>query len=214
MYDFHCHTTYSDGELIPSELIRRMAYTGYTEMGIADHADFSNIEELISAQKRVKRSAELYGISLYTGVELTHVPPEEIDELANLAKSLGAEVVIVHGETTAEPVADGTNFAALSSAAVDILAHPGLITEEEAKLAAKNSVSLEITSRGGHNRTNGHVLSLGRRAGASFVIQSDIHSPDDIISEDTRYIVARGAGMTEEEAKAVLSKTGSDILNL
>ena len=91
MYDFHCHTTYSDGELIPSELIRRMAYTGYTEMGIADHADFSNIEELIAAQKRVKRSAELYGITLYTGVELTHVPPEEIDELANLAKSLGAE---------------------------------------------------------------------------------------------------------------------------
>ena len=95
MYDFHCHTTYSDGELIPSELIRRMAYTGYTEMGIADHADFSNVAELIAAQKRVKRSAELYGISLHTGVELTHVPPTEIDELAHLAKSLGAEIVIV-----------------------------------------------------------------------------------------------------------------------
>ena len=213
MYDFHCHTTYSDGELIPSELIRRMAYTGYTEMGIADHADFSNVTELIAAQKRVKRSAELYGISLYTGVELTHVPPTEIDELAHLAKSLGAEIVIVHGETTAEPVADGTNHAALSSDAVDILAHPGLITEEDAALAAKNGIYLEITSRGGHNRTNGHILSLGRRAGASFVIQSDIHAPGDIISEDMRYITARGAGMTEAEAKTVLSLTAEDILN-
>ena len=213
MYDFHCHTTYSDGELIPSELIRRMAYTGYTEMGIADHADFSNVSELIAAQKRVKRSAELYGISLYTGVELTHVPPTEIDELAHLAKSLGAEIVIVHGETTAEPVADGTNHAALSSDAVDILAHPGLITEEDAALAAKNGIYLEITSRGGHNRTNGHILSLGRRAGASFVIQSDIHAPGDIISADMRYITARGAGMTEAEAKTVLSLTAEDILN-
>ena len=213
MYDFHCHTTYSDGELIPSELIRRMAYTGYTEMGIADHADFSNVAELIAAQKRVKRSAELYGISLYTGVELTHVPPTEIDELAHLAKSLGAEIVIVHGETTAEPVADGTNHSALSSDAVDILAHPGLITEEDAALAAKNGIYLEITSRGGHNRTNGHILSLGRRAGASFVIQSDIHAPGDIISEDMRYITARGAGMTEAEAKTVLSLTAEDILN-
>lgn len=213
MYDFHCHTTYSDGELIPSELIRRMAYTGYTEMGIADHADFSNIEELIAAQKRVKRSAELYGISLFTGVELTHVPPEEIDELARRAKSLGAEVVIVHGETTSEPVAEGTNHAALLSDAVDILAHPGLISEEDAKLAARNGIFLEVTSRGGHNRTNGHIVSLGRRAGASFVIQSDIHSPDNIISEEMRYIVARGAGMTEDEAKAVLSLTAKDILN-
>ncbi len=213
MYDFHCHTTYSDGELIPSELIRRMAYAGYTEMAIADHADFSNVAELIAAQKRVKRSAEQYGIELYTGVELTHVPPQEIDELAHLAKELGAEIVIVHGETTAEPVAHGTNLAALKSDAVDILAHPGLITSEEAELAAKNGIFLEVTSRGGHNRTNGHIVTLGRRAGASFVIQSDIHSPGDIISEGMRYLVARGAGMDEAEAKTALSLTAKTILN-
>ncbi|MCZ0860926.1 MAG: histidinol phosphate phosphatase domain-containing protein [Methanocorpusculum sp.] len=213
MYDFHCHTTMSDGELLPTELIRRMAVLGYTEMAISDHADFSNVEELIRAEEAVKRSAELYGIRLYSGIEITHVPPDQIDELAEYAKGLGAEVVVVHGETIAEPVAPGTNAAAISSAYVDVLAHPGLITDEDARLAARNGVFLEVTSRGGHNRTNGHVLSAARRAGAEVVVESDAHGPGDLLSERMRYLVARGAGMSEEEAKRVLSQSYDSLFS-
>ncbi len=214
MYDFHCHTTMSDGELIPTELIRRMAVAGYTEMAIADHADFSNVEFLIEAQKKVKRSAGLYGIRLFTGVEITHVPPSEIADLAKYAKSLGAEVVIVHGETIKEPVAPGTNLVAVTCSDVDILAHPGMISEEEALLAAKNGVFMEITSRNGHNKANGHVLASARRAGAGVVVQSDIHGPDDIINEKMRGLVARGAGMSEDEVEKVLYLTSAEILSL
>ena len=135
----------SDGELLPTELIRRMAVLGYTEMAISDHADFSNVEELIRAEGTVKRSAALYGIRLYAGIEITHVPPEQIDELARYAKGISADVVVVHGETVTEPVAPGTNAAAVSCPYVDILAHPGLITEEDARLAAQNGVVLEVT---------------------------------------------------------------------
>lgn len=213
MYDFHCHTTMSDGELLPTELIRRMAVLGYTEMAISDHADFSNVRELIRAEEAVKRSAELYGVRLYAGIEITHVPPDQIDELARYAKGLGAEVVVVHGETVTEPVAPGTNAAALSSAYVDILAHPGLITDEDTRLAARNSVLLEITSRGGHNRTNGHVLLAARRAGADVLVQSDAHGPGDLMSEHMRYLVARGAGMNEEETKSVLSQTFDSLFS-
>jgi histidinol phosphatase-like PHP family hydrolase len=212
MYDFHCHTTMSDGELIPTELIRRMAVAGYTEMAIADHADYSNVEFLIASQEKVKRSAELYGVRLFTGVEITHVPPSEIADLAKYARSLGAEVVIVHGETITEPVAPGTNMAAVTCPDVNILAHPGMISDEEASLAAKNGVFLEITSRNGHNKANGHVLASARRARAGVVVQSDIHGPDDIITEKMRGLVARGAGMNEDEAKKVLSLTSLDIL--
>lgn len=212
MYDFHTHTTFSDGVLIPTELIRRMAVAGYTEMAITDHADYSNIEFIINSQKKVKESAALYGIKLYTGVEITHVPPEQIDELARFAKKLGAEIVVVHGETVSEPVAAGTNSAAVSSDYVDILAHPGLISEEDVATAARNGVFLEITSRGGHNRTNGHAVSLARRLNANLVVQSDTHTPSDIPDERTKYLVARGAGLDDDEAKKVLSITAEDIV--
>ena len=42
-----------------------------------------------------------------------------------------------------EPVEPGTNEAAIRSPWVDVLAHPGLITPEEARLAAERGVRLE-----------------------------------------------------------------------
>ena len=43
MIDLHTHTTFSDGELIPSELVRRAEVLGYKAIGITDHADYTNI---------------------------------------------------------------------------------------------------------------------------------------------------------------------------
>ncbi|MGB4679450.1 histidinol phosphate phosphatase domain-containing protein, partial [Methanothrix sp.] len=124
MIDLHTHTTFSDGELIPSELVRRAEIKGYTAIGITDHADYTNIEHIISCVSKVKYLEGILDIRILPGVELTHVPPKRIAPLADLARKLGAEIVVVHGESPVEPVRPGTNRAALE-AGVDILAHPG-----------------------------------------------------------------------------------------
>jgi hypothetical protein len=90
------------------------------------------------------------------GVELTHVPPELINDLTLQARDLGADIVVVHGETIVEPVPPGTNRAAIE-AGVDLLAHPGLITAGEVALAAENGVHLEISARKGHSLGNGRM---------------------------------------------------------
>jgi hypothetical protein len=38
---------------------------------------------------------------------------------------------------------------------------PYLIERDDANLAAKNDVALEVTSRGGHDHTNEQILSTG-----------------------------------------------------
>jgi len=205
MYDLHTHTILSDGEMLPTELIRRMAVIGYTTVAIADHADTSNIEEILSTLSRVRESAQIYGVKLLCGVELTHVPPTQIAGLAKSAKELGADIVVVHGETTVEPVAPGTNLAACKCRYVDVLAHPGLITIKDARLAAKNGIALELTSRGGHNRTNGHVAKIAQQADCQLVVDSDAHAPHDILTGEAKFIVAKGAGLTDAQCKEVLS---------
>ncbi|NYT05724.1 MAG: histidinol phosphate phosphatase domain-containing protein [Methanomicrobiales archaeon] len=209
MYDLHTHTLLSDGELLPTELIRRAAVLGYTVLGISDHADPSNLSGIIASVAAVRDCADAYGVELLCGVELTHVPPAMIDRLARRAKEEGADIVIVHGETVVEPVAPGTNRAACRSRAVDILAHPGLLSAEDAANAAKNGTALEITARCGHNRTNGHVLAMARAAGCRVAIGSDAHAPGDLMTRDARRAVARGAGMSPEEEETALS---TDIL--
>ncbi len=205
LYDLHTHSILSDGEMLPTELIRRMAVLGYTTVAIADHVDSSNVTSVIESLDRVRESAQIFGVTLLCGVEITHVPPSQIPDLAKKAKSVGADIVVVHGETTVEPVAGGTNHAACGCKYVNVLAHPGLITIEDALLAARNGVALEITSRGGHNRTNGHVVQVGREAACQLVVDSDAHAPHDLLDERAKFAVAKGAGLTDAECKEVIS---------
>ena len=212
LYDLHTHTILSDGEMIPIELIRRMAVTGYTTVAITDHVDASNTQSVVSSLNKVRESADLFGVKLLCGVEITHVPPSQIAYLARLAKKEGADIVVVHGETPVEPVATGTNHAACVCEDVNVLAHPGLITLEDAQLAVQNHVALEITSRGGHNRTNGHVACIAREAGCQIVIDSDAHAPHDILDKQAKFVVARGAGLSEMECRGALSLNVDKLL--
>ena len=199
MIDLHTHTTFSDGELIPAELARRAAKAGYTGLAVTDHADQSNMYLIIENMLRFAAEAGPYlDLSLVVGVELTHVPPPLIPGLIAEARRAGAMLVVVHGETIVEPVLRGTNLAAIEGGA-DVLAHPGLITVEEARLAAEKGVHLEITTRKGHSLCNGHVAAMARTCGARLVIDNDAHAPGDLVSGDMRRMVALGAGMTFDE---------------
>ena len=204
MIDLHTHTFFSDGELIPSELVRRAEVKGYTAIGLTDHVDFTNIEHVLSSLSKAKYLEDVLGMKIFAGVELTHVPPEKIELMTTLARRLGAEIVVVHGETPVEPVRPGTNLAAIE-AGVDILAHPGFLTTKEAELARDNNVCLEITSRSGHNITNGHVVRLAKEAGARMIVDTDTHSPEDLIDTERAIQIAIGAGLTPEEARKVVT---------
>jgi len=203
--DLHTHSFFSDGVLLPSEQLRRAVAKGHRAIAITDHADASNLEEILDQLLRFARQQGAdFPITFIPGVELTHVAPQRIPTLARRARELGAGLVLVHGETVVEPVAPGTNAAAVACPDVDILAHPGLLTPEEARQAAANGVYLELTSRGGHCLTNGLVARLARETGARLVLNSDTHAPGDLMDQAMARRVAVGAGLTDEEVTAAI----------
>ncbi|MBU1088137.1 MAG: histidinol phosphate phosphatase domain-containing protein [Candidatus Omnitrophica bacterium] len=205
MIDLHTHTILSDGCLVPSELVRRAHVMGYKVLGITDHVDRSNIEHVLSALVKVcKDLSKKVDIKLIPGVELTHIPLEDFKDLTAYARSLGACLVIGHGETLSEPVISGTNRAAIE-AGVDIVAHPGLITADDVKLAASKGIYLEISARAGHCLGNGHVARLGLQYGTGFVVNTDSHGPDNLITREKATNIALGAGLTLEQIKDIIN---------
>jgi histidinol phosphatase-like PHP family hydrolase len=204
--DLHCHSLLSDGELLPGELVRRVEVLGYRYLAITDHAGPSNlgwvVEGVLSASSQLN---EYLSCKLIPGVELTHVPPKLIAPLAEQARRLGARWVVIHGETVVEPVRPGTNQAALE-AEIDLLAHPGLLTFELADLAARRGIALELSARKGHCLTNGLIARLAQKTGASLLIDSDAHSPSDIMSESLAQSVALGAGLSQNEYETIQQK--------
>jgi len=114
--------------------------------------------------------------------------------IVKFARELGIYYVIVHGETIAEPVEKGTNNEAIK-AGVDILAHPGLIEEDDVLLAKKNGVLLEISGRKGHSLANGHVGMLAQKHGAKLIFDTDSHSPSDLTDMEQARKIVSGAGL-------------------
>ncbi len=195
MIDLHSHTLYSDGVLLPSELVYRAKYVGYTAIAITDHIDFSNMDLVIPRIVKVSELlSENYDIIVLPGVELTYVPPKLIKEAASECRKLGSKVIVVHGETVAETVPPETNAYALE-AGIDILAHPGHLSVKEAELAVKNNVKIEITTRRGHNITNKEVADAALKAGAKLVLNTDTHTPENLLTEAAILSTLEGAGL-------------------
>ena len=209
MIDLHTHSLLSDGELLPSELVRRAEVIGYKAIAITDHSDASNIDFVIERIVNVCNELKA-AIPVIPGVELTHIPPRQIGQMVKKARELGARLVLVHGETVVEPVSQGTNRAAIE-AGVDILAHPGLLTPEDAMLAAEKGVCLELTARKGHSLSNGHVASVAKKIGVNIVLNTDTHSPSDLISDDMAVRIVVGAGLTEGDFREI-TKNAEKIL--
>ena len=229
-YDFHTHTVFSDGGMIPAGLMQRALVRGCLGLAITDHVDSSNLEwafgNLLKFAKELGQEwqpgivpggdlttaplntldsdalAKNWHLPLIPGVELTSVPPRKIEALAQEARSLGARWIVVHGETIMEPVAPGTNRAAIE-ARVDLLSHPGLITPEDAARAAELGVHLEITTRKGHGMANGWVAQRARESGAKLLLNTDCHISADILDAKQRRAIAFGAGLTAEEVDRI-----------
>jgi histidinol phosphatase-like PHP family hydrolase len=215
MIDLHTHSFLSDGALIPSELVRRVEAIGYTAVAITDHVDSSNVDHVVPRIVQVSMDLNRsQSVKVIPGVELTHVPPELMAALVKRSRELGAKMVVVHGETIVEPVAPGTNRAGLEAGA-DIIAHPGLLSRDEARMASEKGILLEISARKGHSLTNGHVARLAVETGAKLLLNSDAHSPGDFLTDSFARKVIQGAGLPPEafsqllgNARSLLEKIG------
>jgi len=198
MFDLHTHSLLSDGELLPSELARRYEEKGYKAVAITDHVDLSNLKSVTAAIAEFCHHWPVGRIRVIPGVELTHLPLEQFPEAVNFARKNGIRWIVAHGETLVEPVLPGTVRAAIE-AGVDLIAHPGLIRGEEAELAAKKGVYLELSARKGHCLTNGHVAQMALKYGAKMCIDTDAHAPGDILRRDELMSVGLGAGLSQAQ---------------
>jgi len=211
MIDLHTHSLFSDGVLLPAELVRRAEHRGYSVIGITDHVDQSNLDFVVPRIAEIAEALnKVMKIKVIPGVEITHVPPVYIAELAIKARSLGAKIVLVHGETIVEPVASGTDHYAVN-ANIDILAHPGLIAPDDVKTTAQHGIYLEISSRKGHSLTNGHVAKLALEMGAKLVLDTDSHEPSDLITTEHASAVIRGAGLSPDYVQIMFGNSDQVI---
>jgi putative hydrolase len=211
-YDFHCHTFLTDGRSSATDMWSEADRIGHRALAVTDHVALDDPQPLLDRLRREAKAWEGQELTTLVGVEVTMLPPRRIPDTVRAARRAGAEVVIVHGETLAQAVPLGTNRAAVELNDVDILAHPGFITVEEAELAKAHDVILEISARSIHMSTNGHVARTALEVGNDLVVDSDAHAIDQLVPSHVARQVARGAGVPESAVARVLRETPQRLL--
>lgn len=73
--DFHTHSKFSDGVFTPHSLLSAAAQAGITMLALTDHDSMSGLPE-------AKQAADLHGISLLPGVEISTAGEMEVHLLA------------------------------------------------------------------------------------------------------------------------------------
>jgi histidinol phosphatase-like PHP family hydrolase len=92
------------------------------------------------------------------------------------------------------------------------LAHPGLLSLEEAKLAAVNGIFLEISARAGHCLTNGYIAYLAQQVGAKLLLGSDAHSEHDLLTPSLAEAIVHGAGLDDPACYQILIKNPQALI--
>ncbi len=213
VFDFHTHTTISDGHAAPLAMAQRCQTNGYAAYVCSDHVDESSVEyrvpEIVSACAHVE--AEL-GMAAIPAVEVTRVAPGRVAAVAARARSLGARLVVVHGETIGDFPQPGLNLAAARCSDVDILGHPGLISAAAAEAARENGIHLEISAAGLHGLTNGHVAQVAVRLGVPMVLDSDAHRVESLLTEERVRQVLEGCGLDPAAVTRAAALAPWDVL--
>ncbi len=211
-YDFHSHTFLTDGRSSATDMWCEADVMGHRALAVTDHIALDDPAPLLERLRRESLAWEGEELTTLIGVEVTMIPPRKIADVVRASRRAGAEIVIVHGETPANPVPSGTNRAAVELNDVDVLAHPGFLTVEEAELAKAHDVILELSARALHMVTNGHVARTALEVGNDLVVDSDAHATDQLVSAARAREIARGAGVPEPAVARVLRETPQRLL--
>ncbi len=212
--EFHSHSLFSDGILLPAALVREAGIRNIKALAITDHADASNIDTVLQPiLKFLKAEEKTLEVKLIPGIELSYTKPQDIEKYAKLARKHGAKIVIVHGESPIEPLYPGTNHSAVQQKGiVDILAHPGFITKEDVELAKKNNIFLELSAKNGHKDGNKHVAILALEIGAKMLVGSDAHNENGLITQEQALNICLEAGLTQDQALKVIIDNAEELL--
>src|SRR5947209_20016367 len=99
LIDLHSHSTLSDGDHSPDEMVAAAERNGYDVYALTDHASPHDYRDMAAAVRaEIDRVRPHTSVQLFAGVELTELDPDQIARAAQEVRRHGAEVVVVNGE--------------------------------------------------------------------------------------------------------------------
>jgi putative hydrolase len=220
--DLHAHTDWSDGHATVMEMALAAKARGYEYLAITDHSPRIPIvnglgPERLAAQRRLIDDAnrELEGITVLQGIEVDILEDGALDLPDETLASLDLVIASPHVKLRMERAAMTERMLrAVASPHVDVIGHPtgrrpgsgpgsrpGADYDFEAvfRAAAANGVVLELDCDPARMDLSPELAALARSCGCRLSLDSDAHTPDQLVYVDLNNWLAWRAGATTDE---------------
>ena len=215
--DLHSHSDWSDGRATVLEMARSAQARGYEYLAITDHSPRIGVvnglgPERLAAQRRLIEEAnrELDGLTVLQGIEVDINEDGSLDEPDEALAALDLVIASPHVKLRMEPAAMTERMLrAVEHPHVDVLGHPtgrrpgsrqGATYDFEAvfRRAAERGVVLEIDCDPARMDLSPELAALAASVGCRFALDSDAHSPDQLLYVDLGLWTARRAGIATD----------------
>lgn len=212
--DLHMHSTWSDGHADIRAMAEAARTRGYTHIAITDHSAYLGITNGLDAERLRAQGREIAvlnqqyatnGISfrILHGVEVDITPDGSLALPDDLLAELDIVIASAHVQLRqASGPATERLIRAMRNPHVDIIGHPvGRVLgaregapvdiDALARAAAEHGVLLEVNSGPDRLDLDGPAVRRALELGATIVINSDAHHPDDLAWMRLGVITAR-----------------------
>ena len=203
--DLHTHTDWSDGGFSIETMVTAAEARGYDYYAVTDHGEgpgvFGDIAldgaALTAQAETIADVAEDASIEVLHGVEANIAADGSIAPDEDVLADLDVVVASPHAGLDADPAAATDRLvSAVEHPAVDILGHPtgrlinsrpGLTPNMEtvAEAAAREGVAIEVNANPARLDADGTAVRAAIDAGATIVVNTDAHAPEDL--DNARY---------------------------
>jgi DNA polymerase (family 10) len=214
----HMHSTWSDGHASILEMARAAAARGYAFMGISDHSRSAGYAGGLDIDRVQAQRAEIARLNqgespipILSGIESDILADGALDYPDDVLAGFDFVIASVHSRfkmDRAEMTA--RMLRAIASPYVAILAHPSgrllldrdpydVDMEAVIQACARERVAIEINSNPRRLDIDWRHVPHARSAGATFAVNPDAHTPEELDLVTYGIAMARKGGLTARE---------------
>jgi histidinol phosphatase-like PHP family hydrolase len=212
--DLQMHSTWSDGSASIAELARACEARGYRYCGVTDHSYGLRIARGMSAESMRDQHEEIAALNRQLGdrfrvlrsIEVNIQPDGTLDMTRADLERLDLVVAAPHATLRTPDDQTARLLAVVTTPGVHVLAHPtgrkfgeraGIVArwDEVFTAAAARGVAIEIDGDPWRQDVNFALAREAVRAGCLIALDSDAHSPRELVYAETAVAHARLAGI-------------------
>ncbi|HYN09919.1 MAG TPA: PHP domain-containing protein [Vicinamibacterales bacterium] len=212
--DLQMHSTWSDGGASIAELAKACEARGYRYCGVTDHSYGLRIARGMSADAMRIQHQEIAALNKHLGerfrvfrsIEVNIQPDGTLDMARSDLELLDLVVAAPHSNLRTTEDQTSRLLAVVATPGVHVLAHPtgrkfgeraGIVArwDEVFKAAAALGVAIEIDGDPWRQDVNFVLAQEAVRAGCLIALDSDAHSPRELVYAETAVAHARLAGI-------------------